>query len=496
MNARQAKLLEKIKSAGASYMPAQSWISRDVALYRAHRKSPLRSLSQLRANTVLELVRLVPVQLTEPWLLAGEQYCMKLQNVCWGITRPETQDDDFLARELKRIAPDIDLETKDFRHAIHSIWHGHNCAVTVGEISPGQNAQEQYAWGKASRQEDSVYMAVGWVENHSIRDYEKLLKIGYGGLRKLVEEELKRFPIYSVQYVERENFLRAALAICDAGLELGEKWARCAENRAANCTDSCERNKFLDMAVRCRNVVSRGARTFPEAVQCLWFGHIITCCEDGINANSLGRLDQILNPYYQEDLAKGRITREEALEWLVELAIKLYLHYDVQAITLGGQTPEGKCAVNDMSYLFLEATDSFGELRDLSVRVTPDMPELFLERCCQLVLRGGGIPFFFNDVPFIQTLTERGIALEDARDYSPIGCIETSIPGKSNPHAVSAWINLLRILEFTIHPDKTLQTDIKSVRKPVPWKHSTHSPTSSMRTSSKSGSSPNEWFTG
>ncbi len=184
------------------------------------------------------------------------------------------------------------------------------------------------------------------------------------------------------------------------------------------------------------------------------------------------------------------------MEWLVELAIKLYLHYDVQAITLGGQTPEGKCAVNDMSYLFLEATDSFGELRDLSVRVTPDMPELFLERCCQLVLRGGGIPFFFNDVPFIQTLTERGIALEDARDYSPIGCIETSIPGKSNPHAVSAWINLLRILEFTIHPDKTLQTDIKSVRKPVPWKHSTHSPTSSMRTSSKSGSSPNEWFTG
>ena len=279
MNARQAKLLEKIKSAGASYMPAQSWISRDVALYRAHRKSPLRSLSQLRANTVLELVRLVPVQLTEPWLLAGEQYCMKLQNVCWGITRPETQDDDFLARELKRIAPDIDLEAKDFRHAIHSIWHGHNCAVTVGEISPGQNAQEQYAWGKASRQEDSVYMAVGWVENHSIRDYEKLLKIGYGGLRKLVEEELKRFPIYSVQYVERENFLRAALAICDAGLELGEKWARCAENRAANCTDSCERNNFLDMHV----LAERGLRVprLSEAFSaCGWSYH--TCCEDGI----------------------------------------------------------------------------------------------------------------------------------------------------------------------------------------------------------------------
>lgn len=451
MNSRQAKLLEKLKSAGASYLPAQSWLSRDVALYRAQQKSPLRSLSQLRANTVLELIRLVPVQLTEPWLLAGEQYCMKQQTVCWGIMRLETQDDEFLVSELKRIAPDLDLEAKAFRQAIHSIWSGHNCAVAVGEISPGQNERELYAWGKASRQDDSVYMAAGWIENHSIRDYEKLLKIGYGGLRKEVEDELKRFPIHSVDYVERENFLRSALAICDAGLELGEKWARCAENKAANCADAQERNKFLAMAIRCRNVVLRGARTLPEAIQCLWFGHIVTCCEDGINANSLGRLDQILNPYYQEDLVKGRITEEEALEWLIELAIKLYLPYDVQAITLGGQTPAGTCAVNDMSYLFLEATGSFGELRDLSVRVTPDMPDLFLERCCRLVLRGGGIPFFFNDVPFIQALTDRGIALADARDYSPIGCIETSIPGKSNPHAVSGWINLLRILEFTIH---------------------------------------------
>lgn len=135
---------------------------------------------------------------------------------------------------------------------------------------------------------------------------------------------------------------------------------------------------------------------------------------------------------------------------MIELAVRLYLPYDVQAITLGGVDADGKPALCEMSRIILEATERFGEIRDLSVRITSQTPDDFLMQCAKLVLKGGGIPFFFNDDCFIPALANRGVAPEDARNYAPIGCVELTIPGKANSHAVSGWFNLLRVLELTL----------------------------------------------
>jgi pyruvate-formate lyase len=194
-------------------------------------------------------------------------------------------------------------------------------------------------------------------------------------------------------------------------------------------------------------------------VQALWLAHVLACGEDGINANSIGRLDQILQPYYRADLEAGRITRAGAAELMEELACKLYLEYDVQAITLAGTDADGADAVNDMSWIILEATESLGLVRDLSVRIAPTTPRGFVERCAAQAARGGGIPFFFNDACFIDALAERGISLRDARDYAPIGCIELTIPGKANPHAVSGWINAAKCLELALFDGRDPRTD-------------------------------------
>ncbi len=215
-------------------------------------------------------------------------------------------------------------------------------------------------------------------------------------------------------------------------------------------TDDAERARLAQMAESCRTVPAHGARTFSEAVQSLWLCHILTCGEDGINANSLGRLDQILWSYYRADREAGRLTREEAVELMAELACKLYLEYDVQAITLGGVDRQGQDAVNELSYVILEATERLDIIRDLSIRLHAGTPEPLLRRAAELIRRGGGIPFLFNDDCFIPALTEHGIALEDARDYAPIGCIELTIPGKANPHAVSGWFNALKCLELAL----------------------------------------------
>jgi formate C-acetyltransferase len=204
------------------------------------------------------------------------------------------------------------------------------------------------------------------------------------------------------------------------------------------------------MAETCRRVPAAGARTFFEAVQALWLAHILTCGEDAINANSIGRLDQFLWPYYQADRDAGRLDREQAVEVMAEFACKLYLDYDVQAIVLGGVDRQGRNAANELSEIILEATRRVGFVRDLSVRLSRASPAAFVDQAAALMARGGGIPFVFNDDCFIPALTERGIALEDARDYAPIGCIELTVPGRANPHAVSGWFSALKCLELAL----------------------------------------------
>ena len=288
------------------------------------------------------------------------------------------------------------------------------------------------------------------MENHSIRDYAKLIRLGFAGLREEIIGQLQRCHPADPAYPCRENFWRAALDVCEAGITLGRRYASLAAEKAAETADPDERVRLEQMAAVCRQVPERGARNFREAVQALWFGHILTCGEDGINANSIGRLDQILYPYYHRDAETGCITREEAVELMAELACKLYLEYDVQAITLGGVTAAGAEAANELTAVILDATEQVGFVRDLSVRLHRGSPPWLIQRAAELIARGGGIPFLFNDDCFIPALTERGIALADARDYAPIGCVELTIPGKANPRAVSGWFYLAKCLELAL----------------------------------------------
>ncbi|MCP4640118.1 MAG: glycyl radical protein, partial [bacterium] len=99
-----------------------------------------------------------------------------------------------------------------------------------------------------------------------------------------------------------------------------------------------------------------------------------------------------------------------------------------------------------------------GFIRDVSIRLSTKTPESFVEQAAELIVRGGGIPFIFNDECFVPALTDRGIALEDARNYAPIGCIELTIPGKTIPHAVSGEFNALKCLELALFDGKDPRT--------------------------------------
>jgi len=439
---RVERLRDEIMERKGSAPTGVNPFTRSVALWRASGGG--RSCAQVRAACLLEQVRLAPIQIEPEWRLVGNH----LPTTCLGFESPDPDNTDHMAalRTLGVTGDDIAA----VRQAVEDNPVGRNpgnAPYATGETRADMELGRGGWGGDDSR---TVYWANGWIENHSIRDYAKVLRLGYAGIREEVEEQLARASLADPEYPQKENFWRAALDICEAGSLLGRRYTEAATH-AAEAADSPEEQMRLEsISEACERVPERGARTLAEAAQSLWLAHVLTCGEDGINANSLGRLDQVLFPYYEADLAVGRLTREDALEQMEELACRLYLEYDVQAITLGGVDADGHDAVNEMSYLILEATRNVGFARDLSVRLHRNSPSSFTGLAAELIAQGGGIPFLFNDECYIPALVERGIELADARNYAPIGCIELTVPGRANPHAVSGWFNSTKCLELAL----------------------------------------------
>lgn len=468
---RIESLRDEVMKEGGAFPTEMNPLLPNVALWKAVQR--MRSRVEVRAAFLREQIDLAPIEIRKEWNLAGRHL---------PHTRVGFEDSDPGDPQVRWQLSELDVDPDEAPEVREAVLGWRALGGTMGDY---YEAEERAGQDRAGRgyfkrgrgtvlSSDVVYVDRSWTENHSVRDYAKVLRVGFNGIRREVERRLGDAEISDPAFPRRERFWRAALEVCDAGVLLGRRYAEKAAELAEDADDEEDMVRLRRMAKTCRRVPADGARSFFEAVQSLWLSHVLTCGEDGINANSIERLDQILFPYYEADLKAGRLTRHEALHIMEELACRLYLHYDVQAVTLGGVDAAGDCAVNDLSYLILEATRNVGFVRDLSVRVNRQTPEAFLELAAALTARGGGIPFFFNDECFVPALTERGLALEDARDYALIGCVELTIPGRANPHAVSGWFNAAKCLELALFdgtdpatgarvgPDTGMLTDFKS----------------------------------
>ena len=302
------------------------------------------------------------------------------------------------------------------------------------------HAQTQQEWDAAA---EMAAMGYNICANHTVLGYEQVVKLGFEGLLAHVEtcaEKNGDGPFYEDLRI-----------LCRAGCALGKKYAVKAKELAGAEADPVRKAELEHIAEVCTQVPAKPARNFWEAVQSLWFAHMLNTWEDGINANSVGRLDQIFYPYYEADIEAGTLTKEQAFELICCLWIKLYRDYDVQQSCVGGTDPDGSSAVNELSWLMLDATEALDFVRCMSVRFSPRTDKAFLCRALEVVGHTQkGVPFFFNDDVMIPALEAAGIAHEDACNYTQIGCVETVIPGKSNPHAVTARINVLKALEYTL----------------------------------------------
>lgn len=187
------------------------------------------------------------------------------------------------------------------------------------------------------------------------------------------------------------------------------------------------------------NAVHVGAKSFPEALQVLRVLHYAMWCEGEYHCG-LGRIDQYLLPYYEADIAAGRLNIEEALEWLEEFFISCNRDSDLyigvqqgdngQSVMLGGKTRDGKDAFNDLSRLCMKAC---GELKlvdpKINLRVDKNTPIEVYKQGTELTKEGLGFPQYANDDVVIPALEKWGYSHEDALDYSVAACWEFLIPG-------------------------------------------------------------------
>jgi len=442
LNERLSRLREAVMARGGSWIKDYNPFTQDVAVYRIPNDF---SIVQSRARKLREMAESAPIAIYNNWRLAGE-HLISGPGDMGNSYGSRSEDADKHAGRLAEfgLCPE---ELPKIKEAVNRWFTGREVFYAVGAHNSQSRRGHGY-WGAPGT--DTVFWAGGWIENHSIRDYPKVLRLGFLGIKQEITDALANLEFADPDCVRKENFLRAALDVCEAALRLPVRYAELADKMARQTPDAQEKRRLTAMAAACRRVPAQAAETLFEAAQALWFAHIITAGEDGINANSIGRLDQMLQPYYEKDIAAGRLTRQGAIEIMAELACKLYLDYDVQAITLSGTDAAGSDATNEMSRIILEATRAVDFIRDISVRLHTHVPDDFLHLCAEMVIQGGGIPFFFNDHCFLPALISHGVRPEHAWDYAPIGCIELTIPGKANPHAVSGWINAAKWLELAI----------------------------------------------
>ncbi|WML55287.1 glycyl radical protein [Neobacillus sp. PS3-12] len=298
-------------------------------------------------------------------------------------------------------------------------------------------------------------------------DYAKVLEKGFNGIIAEAEAAKANADKTDPDYIKKEHFLNAVLITSKAVIRYANRLAEEARTIAGHLSDQNRRNELLKIAEICEWVPANPARNFHEALQAFWIVQAVTQMESNGHSISPLRFDQYMYPYYKKDLADGTLSVEEAQELLDCLWVKFndvnkvrdegstkaFGGYPMfQNLIVGGQTPDGRDATNELSFACLEAT-AHTKLPQpsISIRSWNKTPDELMFKAGEVARLGLGMPAYYNDEVIIPSLVSRGVSLSDARDYGVIGCVEPQKGGKTEGWHDAAFFNMAKVLEITIN---------------------------------------------
>ncbi len=363
-------------------------------------------------------------------------------------TLPTRPQDKFQVREE---------DIREFREEIYPYWHGRS----MEDVISNSYGKEISAMAKVVKinQKDHA-------QGHICPDTALWLKLGPAGLKEKARREKEQHP-------ENPEFYEAVILVMEGAQAFMKRYARLLEKTAAQNEEY--RDDLLELADICDALASRGAETFHEAVQSLWFLFTILHMESNASSFSPGRMDQYLWPYYETDIREGKLTEQKALEILEALWLKfnqiVYLRNQHSAkyfagfpigfnIAIGGVDEEANDTYNDLSLLLLKAQYDLGLPQpNLSVRLNKHTSRQLMQDAIQVVAKGSGMPQFFNDEAIIHTMVEDlGVDEKDARDYAIVGCVELTTHGNNLGWSDAAMFNLNKALELAMNHGRCLLT--------------------------------------
>jgi pyruvate formate-lyase/glycerol dehydratase family glycyl radical enzyme len=299
--------------------------------------------------------------------------------------------------------------------------------------------------------------------SHTIPDFTRALNLGLRALVDLAQERGK-----SAKDAESRDFYAAVAESMEGIIAYSRRLAAEARRSAAIEADESEKRELLTLAEIHDRVPERPAASFREGLTTVWMCWTALHLENTDVGLSLGRLDQVLYPLYQKDIAAGVLTVGQAIELLCCLWLKIGDHVPTvpnageqlfggsgsnQAITIGGVDARGGDAVNDLTYVMLRATELM-RLRDpnLNARYCAGVNSRdYLRRLCQVNLTTGATPALHNDKAAIAALMAKGETLEQARDYGIVGCVEPTSNGRAYGHSGAILMNLISALELALY---------------------------------------------
>lgn len=449
-------------------MRTKRTVTRRIQVLKENRKKYARTSEiPVRDDAYREAVREYPEASVE------EQYAYGFANT---LAKKEIliPEDDLLAGYLFQYAYNVNFPMKvseDFDPAERAKFQ----MDMEREIKETKELQSESASDELDEFADAVeaWLVKHWHSGHTLAGYEMLLNTGWGALLTQVEEQLgkaqsekEKQTVHAFQIV-----LKACMSYMHRYLEEVERQLnRLKRNNnidKGNYNDSYNdgfgtRRECLErMRDALMNIETKAPETFYEALQLLTLANEMMYCENIPSGISLGRIDYYLYPFYRKDVDAGRLNYEETGELIEAFWLKCSCQKKAyQNMTLGGCDADGRCSVNDLTYLCLESAANLRvDQPSVNFRWTDDMPEEAWKAVLALIRTGMGFPALLYDPCCMKAQMNNGVSKDDVWKYGFVGCVEMAIPGKENAMTELARLNLPKLLDLLLHQGKDTCSD-------------------------------------
>ncbi len=387
---------------------------------------------------------------------------------------------DWVAREFRGNVMEartndryiIDRQTKEDIYAIEPFWE-HKTLGEAFEASLTKEERDGSYLGKGiNRCGLFVYAGVGHVCAH----YEKLFRLGFGGIRRQILEAMETLDTSLPEDVKRREFYEAELYAAEGASTYIRRYGELAKRMASEETDGVRRAELERISSNCLWVAENPPRDFWEAIQLYHIATNMIIVESNGHSVTYGRFDVLFTRFYENDVKNGTLTRAQMQELIELFFVKMHQLRKIRdtyavtfssgtimggtALDVGGVDENGDDVTSDVSYMVLDA-HAHTRIPNpwMGVRLHKGTPREFKIKVFNVIRIGTGEPKIFNDEPIIRSMMGYGKTLEEARGFVGVGCVEPAVPGKTYGMHDSGSLNLTMILHMAINGGRCIDDD-------------------------------------